>query len=89
MINKLCCQSGHLIILPSRPAVFDFDVLTFDEPCLSQPLVKAAEKMLERFGRAAVQKPYNRYRCLLRPHECQTERLTPVGEIVISTPPPK
>ena len=36
--------------------------------CLSQPLVKAAEKMLERFGRAAVQKPYNRYRCLLRPH---------------------
>ena len=65
-MNQFGREHRQSIVLALRPAVFDRDVLTFDEACLLQALAERGHEVRRVGGRSAAEKPDHRHRRLLR-----------------------
>jgi hypothetical protein len=66
--HQISCHRRKLFDAPFGPAIFDGDVLIFDETRFTQALAKCDREPPQSFGRAGVHEPDNGSRWLLRTH---------------------
>jgi hypothetical protein len=67
-MNQFGREHGQSIVLALRPAVFDRDVLAFDEACFLQALSERGHKIGRVGERRVAEEPDHRHYRLLRTH---------------------
>ena len=66
MVDEFHGQPWQPVIVAVRPAIFDGDVLAFDEAPIAQALTECGQEMHRIGGRPRAHEPDHRHRRLLR-----------------------